>query len=46
MTGTDELDVDAILEVLAAMHADEVPEPNEGLRERKKRRSWSMGSTR
>jgi len=38
MTGTGELDVDAILEVLAAMHADEVPEPNEGLRERKKRR--------
>jgi len=31
-------DVDAILESLAAAHAGEVPDPGEGLRERKKRR--------
>jgi AcrR family transcriptional regulator len=30
--------VDAILEVLEGMHADEARDPNEGLRERKKRR--------
>jgi AcrR family transcriptional regulator len=34
----DDLDADAILQVLEAAHADEDPEPNEGLRERKKRR--------
>src|SRR5664279_2997435 len=39
MTGTGDPDVDAILEVAEAMHADEVPDPNEGLRERKKRRA-------
>jgi AcrR family transcriptional regulator len=38
MTESGDLDVDAILEVIEAMHADEVPDPNEGLRERKKRR--------
>ena len=39
MTGSsDDLEVDAILEVLEAMHADEARDPNEGLRERKKRR--------
>ena len=38
MTGSGDLDVDEILDVLEAMHADEVPEPDEGLRERKKRR--------
>lgn len=31
-------DVDAILEVIEAMHTEEAPNPNEGLRERKKRR--------
>lgn len=30
--------MDAILEVIEAMYAEEVPNPNEGLRERKKRR--------
>jgi AcrR family transcriptional regulator len=39
VTGSsDDLDVDAILEVLEGMHADEARDPNEGLRERKKRR--------
>ena len=39
MTGSsDDLEVDAILEVLEGMHADEARDPNEGLRERKKRR--------
>jgi AcrR family transcriptional regulator len=38
MTGNGDLDVDAILEVLEVMHAEEVPDLNEGLRERKKRR--------
>ena len=39
VTGSsDDLDVDAILEVLEGMHADEALDPNEGLRERKKRR--------
>ncbi len=33
----DRLDVNAILEVLKGMHADEARDPNEGLRERKKR---------
>ncbi|MGA2835114.1 MAG: TetR/AcrR family transcriptional regulator [Acidimicrobiales bacterium] len=38
MTGSDDdLDVDAILEVLEGMHTDEQRDPNEGLRERKKR---------
>ena len=34
---SDDLDVDAILEVLKGIHADEARDPNEGLRERKKR---------
>ncbi len=38
MTGTsDDLDVDAILELFERAHADEARDPNEGLRERKKR---------
>jgi AcrR family transcriptional regulator len=38
VTGTsNDLDVDAILEVLEGMHADQARDPNEGLRERKKR---------
>jgi AcrR family transcriptional regulator len=36
---TDKLDVAGILEILAAMRAGEPPEPDEGLRERKKRRA-------
>jgi len=39
VTGSsDDLDVDAILEVLEGMHAEGARDPNEGLRERKKRR--------
>ena len=39
MTGSsDDLEVDAILEVLEGLHADEARDPDEGLRERKKRR--------
>ena len=38
MTSNDDPGVDAILEILEAMHPDEAPDPNEGLRERKKRR--------
>ena len=39
MTGSsDDLDVDAILEVLEGMHAEGARDLNEGLRERKKRR--------
>ena len=38
MTTPGDLDVDAILETLEAMHADEAPDPNESLRQRKKRR--------
>jgi AcrR family transcriptional regulator len=38
MTESGDPDVDAILEIFEAMHAEETPEPNEGLRERKKRR--------
>lgn len=38
MTTSGDLDVDAILEVLKGMHVDEAQDPNEGLRERKKRR--------
>ena len=38
MTSNDDPDVDAILEGLKAMPAEEAPDPNEGLRERKKRR--------
>jgi AcrR family transcriptional regulator len=38
VTGGGELDVDAILEVIESMHPDEVADPKEGLRERKKRR--------
>jgi AcrR family transcriptional regulator len=34
----DDRDVDAILEAFEAMQAGETPDPNEGLRERKKRR--------
>jgi AcrR family transcriptional regulator len=37
MTTTGDLDVDAILEIFAT-HPDEAPDPNESLRERKKRR--------
>lgn len=39
MTATDDLDLAAILDILEAMHPDEVLDPNEGLRERKKRRA-------
>jgi AcrR family transcriptional regulator len=38
MTGSDDLDMDTILAIVEASHADEVPVANEGLRERKKRR--------
>ena len=38
MTSNNDPDVDAILEVLEAMHAEEASDLNEGLRERKKRR--------
>ena len=38
MTTTGDLDEEAILEVLKGMHTDEDHDPNEGLRERKKRR--------
>jgi len=38
MTTPGALDVDAILEILEAMHPDEAPDPNESLRQRKKRR--------
>jgi AcrR family transcriptional regulator len=38
MTDPYDLTSDAILEVLEAAHADEEPDPSEGLRERKKRR--------
>lgn len=38
MTATDALDLESILGILEAMHSDEVPDPNEGLRARKKRR--------
>ena len=38
MTTTGDLDVDAVLETLEAMHPDEAPDPNESLRQRKKRR--------
>jgi AcrR family transcriptional regulator len=38
MTGSGDLDVDGILEAFEAMHAGEAQDPNEGLRERKKRR--------
>jgi len=38
MTSSGDPDVDAILESLEAAHADEVPDPREGLRELKKRR--------
>ena len=38
MTGSsDDLDVDAILELFRFTHADEPQDPSEGLRERKKR---------
>ncbi len=37
MAGSGDPEVDAILEVLEAMHADEAPDAGEGLRERKKR---------
>ena len=37
MTSNDHPDVAAILEAFSAMHAEEAPDPNEGLRERKKR---------
>jgi len=38
VTTSGELDVDAVLELLEEMHPDEAQGPNEGLRERKKRR--------
>lgn len=38
MTNNDDPDVDAVLEVLEAAHAEEASDLNEGLRERKKRR--------
>lgn len=38
MGASSELDEDAILELLEAMHADATSDPHEGLRERKKRR--------
>ena len=38
MTTIGDLDVDAVLETLEAMHPDEAPDPSEPLRERKKRR--------
>jgi AcrR family transcriptional regulator len=38
VTRSGDLGVDAILEALEGMHADEARDPNEGLRERKKRR--------
>ena len=38
MTSSDDQNVDAVLEALEAMHAEEALDPNEGLRERKKRR--------
>ena len=38
MISSDDPDVDAILEVLEAVHAEETPVPTQGLRERKKRR--------
>jgi AcrR family transcriptional regulator len=38
MTSDDHPDVDEILEAFEAMHAEEALDPNEGLRERKKRR--------
>ena len=38
MTGNGDANVEAILEVIESMHADDGPDPNEGLRERKKRR--------
>ena len=38
MSGSGKSDVSAILEVFEATHAEETPDPNEGLRERKKRR--------
>jgi AcrR family transcriptional regulator len=37
MITTGDLGVDAILEVVEAVHAHKAPDPNEGLRERKKR---------
>lgn len=37
-TNDDDLSAEAILEILEAAHAHEEPEPNEGLRDRKKRR--------
>jgi AcrR family transcriptional regulator len=36
-SSSNDLDAEAILEVLDGMHADEARDPNEGLRERKKR---------
>ena len=38
MTTPGDLDMDAILEILKATHPDEAPDPNESLRQRKKRR--------
>ena len=38
MSGSGDSDVDAILEVFESVRADEDRDPNEGLRERKKRR--------
>jgi AcrR family transcriptional regulator len=38
MGATDDLDLEEILEILEAMHPDDVTDPNEGLRARKKRR--------
>jgi AcrR family transcriptional regulator len=38
MTGSGDRDVEEILAVIEAMHADHAPDPEEGLRERKKRR--------
>jgi AcrR family transcriptional regulator len=38
MVPTGDPEVDEILAVIESMHADEVPNPSEGLRERKKRR--------
>jgi AcrR family transcriptional regulator len=38
MSATGDPDVDAILEVIEAMHAEAAPDPDEGFRERKKRR--------
>ena len=46
MTTPGDLDVDAVLEILEAIHLDEVPDPNEPLRQRKKRRVRQQISNR